>query len=208
MGRKDEISRVLAVSVRVLSVEQVARTWWSDSDSGRRESRRALCALEGAGVVQRVRALVHPELPLVRAVVEWKPGDETPAFGTVAYQLQTRWREALRPATLYVATPKVTRRFASRGKGRIERPLQLTHDLHVSAIYLNLLLTQPTAARAWISEDTLAAERKHQKLPDAILRGLPGSPDVVIEFGGAYRRERVELVHEDCVRRELPYQLW
>ena len=33
-------------------------------------------------------------------------------------------------------------------------------------------------------------------------------PKLVLEFGGAYDKRRVEDFHADCAKRRLPYELW
>ena len=92
--------------------------------------------------------------------------------------------------------------------GRLKRPHQVTHDLHVAALYLRLLQADPRAANAWTLDLHLTTERKNQKLPDAVLKNPDGSDGRVIEFGGAYPARRVQAFHEDCLRRSLPYELW
>jgi hypothetical protein len=82
------------------------------------------------------------------------------------------------------------------------------HDLHVAAIYLRLLRDRPEEAANWVSESVLAPLRRGQKLPDAEIHDAHGRPIKVIEFGGSYSPERLQKVHADCERRQLPYELW
>ena len=208
MRLSDEIVQTLTHKVDVVSIPQLERVWWPRSKSGRSEARRTIARLERKHLLFLVRAIVHPELTLTAPIISWQPGDPTPDFGAAAYRLQARWTKPLEPETLVCATRFACRLLGSRGKGRIHRPLQLTHDLHVTSIYLHFLQHDPSSARAWLSEASIAPERRGQKLPDAILRDPALGRDVVIEFGGSYRKERVELVHADCVRRSLAYQLW
>jgi len=113
----------------------------------------------------------------------------------------------LRLTTVYTATEATARLYAGCG-GRLAHPLQVTHDLHVSAIFLKLRQTSPAEAEGWVSEDLLAPLRRGQKLPDAEIHDNAGRVLKVIEFGGSYAPERVRLVHEDCERRQVPYELW
>ncbi len=60
---------------------------------------------------------------------------------------------------------------------------------------------------AWRGEDLMAHTRLGQKLPDAFIVDDQEQVIWVIEFGGGYDAERVEAFHQDCVSRNLPYQL-
>ncbi|MBK8183290.1 MAG: hypothetical protein IPK63_10530 [Candidatus Competibacteraceae bacterium] len=102
---------------------------------------------------------------------------------------------------------KAARYFGGYG-GKLRRPLQATHDLHVAQIYLRFLKTDPVRAALWVSEDRFAPERRREKLPDAVIQDAAGTIALVIEFGGAYDAKHVERVHLDCVTRSLPYELW
>jgi hypothetical protein len=213
--RDREILIALTHKVRLLSLEQIARTWWGASPSGIATARKRLTLLTGkaavnsayTNVMRRLRLNAHPELKLSGPIFTWSPGDPAPPFGALAYRLQTRWKEAVRPTTVYIATEKAARYFGGFG-GKLRRPLQATHDLHVAQIYLHFLTTDPARAAAWVSEERFAPERRHEKLPDAVLHDAHGNITLVIEFGGAYDAKHVERVHRDCVTRSLPYELW
>jgi hypothetical protein len=43
-------------------------------------------------------------------------------------------------------------------------------------------------------------------LPDAMIRTPQGS--IIIEFGGAYSKSKIEHFHRFCAERNLPYELW
>ena len=106
-----------------------------------------------------------------------------------------------------MATSRGAKHFGGKG-GKLRRPLQATHDLHVSTVYLWFLEQQPDLASAWASEDLIAPTRRGQKLPDAMIQDEAGNPLRVIEFAGAYPPERIEKLHLDCEYRGLPYELW
>lgn len=207
--RDREILIALTHKVRLLSLEQIARTWWSDS--GLATARKRLLLLTDPSfnpyVMQRMKLNAHPELSLCRPIFSWKPGDPTPPFGALSYRLKKRWDKAPEPTTVYIASEKAARYFGGFG-GKLRRPLQATHDLHVAQIYLRFLKTEPTLAKQWVSEERFAPERRREKLPDAVLRDAAGNIILVIEFGGAYDPYHVEQVHLDCVTRSLPYELW
>jgi DNA-binding Lrp family transcriptional regulator len=202
-----EILSALSQKIRVTTTMQLSRTWWEDTASGRESALRRTNRLIQAGFLEAFTLRVHPELPLGGPVWSWKPGASTPAFGVLSYRLRSRWTEPLRLTTLFAASRKGARLFGGSG-GRLSHPLQGTHDLHVSAIYLRLFKHSPEEARGWVSENVLAPQRRRQKLPDAEIHDSQARVLKVFEFGGSYAPERVRLIHEDCERRKLPYELW
>src|SRR5690606_19939529 len=106
-------------------------------------------------------------------VVIWQPGAPPPNFGSVAWLLQRRWVAGPRTTTVFVATRQTAQLYGGRGVGRLRQRLQATHDLGVTAMYLQRRKTAPEEAAQWISEDRLAAVRRRQKIPDAVLATSP-----------------------------------
>ncbi|MCP5127491.1 MAG: hypothetical protein H6973_18210 [Gammaproteobacteria bacterium] len=204
--RDREILIALTHKVRLMSLDQIARTWWGNSPSALATARKRLTVLS-AYALQRMKLNAHPELTLTGPLFAWQPGQATPHFGGLSYRLKKRWDQAPVPTTVYIATEKAARQFGGFG-GKLRRPLQATHDLHVAQLYLQFLQTAPERAALWVSEERFAPERRHEKLPDAVLRDATGNITLVIEFGGAYDSKHVERVHLDCVTRSLPYELW
>jgi len=149
----------------------------------------------------------HPERDLKKPLWRWKPGEPEPPYGLLSYEARIRWTEALKPTTVYTASERSAQIYAGRG-GRLSHPLQVTHDLHVSAIYLRLLKENPAEAAGWVSDNVLAPLRRGKKLPDAEIHDADGRTVKVIEFAGSYPPERIRKVHEDCARRNVPYELW
>ena len=202
-NRDREILLTLTHKVRLLSLDQIARSWWPSSSPG--AARARLSALPA--LLHRLTLNAHPELTLPGPLFTWRPGLPTPPFGALSYRLKKRWNQAVKPTTVYIASEKAARYFGGCG-GKLRRPLQATHDLHVAQIYLRLLNADPALAALWVSEERFAPERRREKLPDAVLRDAAGNLILVIEFGGAYDAKHVERVHLDCVTRSLPYELW
>ena len=106
------------------------------------------------------------------------------------------------------ATEKAAQLFGGRRRSGITKELQVTHDLGVTAIWLFLDRADPQWADAWRGEDVMAVTRYRQKLPDGFIVDASGTPICAMEFGGSYDEQRVLEFHEDCVSRDLPYQLW
>ncbi len=200
-----EVLNTLTHDVRALTLNQIARTWWNNSFSGRAAARYRLARLVERKLVQIMTVVTHPELPISEPVCVWAPGDSEPEFGKIAYLLQRRWTKAVERLPVYVATQRAARLMGGFG-GRLKQPLQATHDLHVAAVFLLRRKQHGKGAFGWLLEDVIAHERRGEKLPDAVIRD--GKSELVIEFGGAYRKERVRKVHEDCAERGLPYEIW
>jgi hypothetical protein len=206
--RDREILKALTVKVRVLALEQIASAWWPETDSGRRNARRRLEEFAASGLVARTRVHARPLLSLEGPVFRWNPGEPGPDCGRLSWRLQSRWDKPPQTITVFYATRKAVNRFGGVARGKIKNLSQLSHDVHVGAIYLLFLRTQPLLGTAWMGEDVLAPARKHQKLPDAVLCDDAQNPLRAIEFGGAYPPERLAAFHEDCARRKLPYEIW
>jgi hypothetical protein len=220
-GREREILVALTLKCRFMSVEQLARHWWAESRTGERAAQQGVRRLVGAGWLEVRDVTARPELPLQAPVATWSPGDPPPNCGALSYQLQSRWKGKLRAVTVVAATRAAAVRFGGIARG-VPLADQATHDLHVAAIYLRLLATDPAAAARWTSEETLRQLRRHrarkhpetaqaerQKLPDAVLMDTAGQMiERVIEFGGFYDTARVLKLHRYCEQQQLPYELW
>lgn len=204
-----QIVRTLSLKVRIFSLPQLASAWWRPTKAGQDNARRRLRVVCEAGLLQCTQVMARPLPAIETPVVTWTPGEPEPDFGSASWLLQSRWTEPPRQTTVYLATKKGGNRFGAPRRGELKLSLQATHDLGVSEVYLQLLRADPEAASQWVGEDAFASSRRGQKLPDAMLvAGSGEEPRMVIEFGGAYARHRLESLHRDCQARNLPYQLW
>lgn len=206
--REREIVTALSAKIRMLSFEDIVKTWWPPSKSATTNARRRLSELVDDRILARERTFARPRLPLSEPVFRWKPGQDAPAFGELSWKLKSRWTEDPREITVYLATRRAAAIFGGTADGRIKNPSQTTHDIHLGALYLKIRQEAPRLAAGWVGEGVLAPTRERQKLPDAILHDREGRPRLVMEFGGAYPAFRLEAFHEDCAQRQLPYELW
>ena len=205
-GRDREILHSLCIAVRLFSQNQIASYWFGGD---RANARRRLKRLASEGLVLRiaVRARTLPQLN--QPVASWQCGQPAPSFAQVSNALRQRWkRNAVRTCTCFVATNEATRLFGGRGVGELKKPAQAGHDLGVSQVWLRFAATRPDWAKAWRGEDVMAHTRRGEKLPDAFIVNSNNDVVCLIEFGGAYDQRRTQAFHEDCVARELPYQMW
>lgn len=196
----------LTLKVHVITLEQVARTWWNDTPSGKREATARLSRLARAGWLVEEVAPVRAELRLEAPFLTWQPGDADPAFGEVAYSISRRWQDKPTRTSIYRATKRAASVFG--GYAGATNSAKVDHDVHLAAVYSLFVRTRPDDAAAWLSEDAFIEERKDQVLPDAFLRDETGRPRSVIESLGHYPAKRLYRLHADCRGRYLPYEWW
>lgn len=130
-----------------------------------------------------------------------------PDLGAVSYRLQRRWDKHPVITTLVAASHACANFFAGHG-GRLSREVERTHDLHLARVYLLYRAQNPSVMPFWIFEERLRKEHrlKNEMLPDVLIRG--GGMTRVVEFGGAYSREKLKAFHQYCAERNLPYEIW
>lgn len=206
-SRDRELLVVLAHRVKLLTVQQIARTWWADAAQPVAAARKRLRQLNDLQHVRIVSLMSHPELDLRAPVASWCPGEEPPNFGAVAYRLQARWTLSPRSIDAVLVSPKAASRFGGDAPRR-PKEVEQTHDVHVGSVYLWYRVNAPADAAAWHSESWIRRSRPDapgEKLPDAIIRSHLAK---VVEFGGAYPKRRFEAFHNFCSDRGLPYDLW
>jgi len=208
-ARDAEILQALTRHVRVFSLPQIVRTWWATSKNGIENAGDRLKVLAEANLVEVHRAPAHPEIELRNPVIDWRPGDPEPDFGSCSYKIQSRWNQHPVMTTCISATRKAMNNFGGHG-GRAPRQIERTHDIHLAAVYLFYRHRHPEVLPGWVFEERVKQERRREKferLPDVMLR--PGSgPERVIEFGGAYSKAKLILFHRYCNEKNFPYEVW
>lgn len=205
--RDRSVLDVLTTCVRLLSLPQIARTFWRQVRVPVVAARRRLTVLEEAGLLDCLTVLARPELTLTAPVIRWMPGIAPPNFGSAAHQLQARWDQPPMPTIVVVATARAGHWRGGQG-GRRPRTSEATHDLHLAAVYLKFLAEQPDLAKFWVSESSLvqSARVAGMRLPDAMIQGPEERK--VIEFGGAYSKSKLAEFHAFCCQEKLAYEVW
>jgi len=208
--RDEAILLALTHKVRILTLLQVAATWWRESARAELAANRRLRQLSSMGLVESDFVLARPFLPLDAPEISWSPGDEIPDFEALAYRLRVRWKShAFRSTRVYFATRAAVNQFGGYMGGCLDHPNEATHDLHQAELYLRALRDHPWLAQGWISESQLALKSKpFEVLPDAVLRDPDGGDRLMIEFAGIYDAKRLRRLHDYASARELPYELW
>ncbi|MBX3412408.1 MAG: hypothetical protein KF708_06955 [Pirellulales bacterium] len=206
--RDGEILEVLARRVRLMSACQAASVWWPDQAAGSVNAFRRLRRLVSQHALLEFHVLAQPLLPLHGPLYQWRPEQPPPDFLAIERLLRVRWHAAATRMTVFVASPATLLSTGVQHRPPIKNHCQVTHDLHVTQVYLRYRLDHPELASGWLGEDELAPSRRDQILPDAVIADGKGDPCWAVEFGGKYRAERLERFHVDCEARRLPYELW
>lgn len=85
------ILEALTFKVRLMSLAQIAKTWWGHCRRPNVATRRALNRFIKADLLIRQRINAHPILCMRKPIVYWRMGDSPPNCHTVAWSLQKRW---------------------------------------------------------------------------------------------------------------------
>lgn len=165
-----------------------------------------LQSLVSGGRLRTAKPLVHPILALTQPLVLWAPGTPEPDFDAVAWQAQCRWSQAPCPTRIFWLSEK-----AAAAVGRpAPRPklFQLTHDIHMTELFLRFLNSSLASVWSWVPEDQVPRpQRRGYRVPDALLRS-PHGQEMAIEFLGSYCAKRIRRFHQDCAGKQLSYQGW
>lgn len=199
---------MLSHDVRILSINQLGRTVFSEFANPCRAARRHMFELQREGLVKIVDAFVHPELELDSPLFVWMPGDSTPMFELLAWLTSSRWTQSPAPTTLVHATKEAAKVFGGYSAGRVPRRTEVCHDLHLAQVYLTLRRDRPSYAKRWMSEQAQYARGggRNERLPDAIIRGRRKPIDRIIEFAGSYSKAKLREMHAAFCH--VPYELW
>lgn len=203
--RDTQIIETLTLKVRLLTRQQIAQHWWPHTKD-RTKPTHALQHLLESGFLERFYVNARLLDDLRAPIFAWKPGSPTPDYPALSLRLRLRWKQPSQNLSVYIAS-----KFAGSwlgGKGGVLHPDQASHDIHVAAVFLQLLRKNPPDAAAWVGEDLRPKAGFRIKDPDAFLEYSGQRPTVVVEFGGAYDPKRVRDFHEHCAKHKLCYQLW
>lgn len=204
--REEEILRVAANKVRVLSAKQVARTWWSDTRWGLCRANESLWDLAARRLLVMQSVLARPISRLTKPLLLWELADAAPPFRELSRVLHERAKATPLMTTVVFATQKTIALFGN-GDCPSVKITQMTHDLHVSEVFLRLRANGlPT--KQWQSEDQLPNTWPIKVRPDALLLDEHGVPARAIEYGGDYSAARLLELHHGFDSIGLGYELW
>ncbi len=134
-SREKEILAALTNCVRVMTLDQVARIWWSEKRWGISRAKKSLRELADAGWVIFCDVTSRPIYRLERPLFSWQPADSEPAFSELSQQLHQRAMVSAEIVSVVYATGQSNSLFGAGTLPKVKLT-QMTHDLHVAEIYL------------------------------------------------------------------------
>ncbi|MCC6763350.1 MAG: hypothetical protein IT293_01695 [Deltaproteobacteria bacterium] len=186
---------------------QLAEAWWGARPSAVAQAAARMAALAEAGWVRSDALLARPMVSLRRPLVCWQPDETTPQFSTIAGTLRSRWQQAAAVLTPCVTPTAPTAEQFGRGTLRLPRVVEVTHDLHLAQVYLQMRRDLPTRARSWVIEDHVDdLGGAGEKRPDAYV--TDGRHRTAIELAGEYDAKKLAAFHAFCTDEGLAYELW
>ena len=204
---QEEIVIALAKHVRVMSLEQIRRTWWRGQRTGKQRAKESMRYLESCGLVRIRNVFSRPIAQLDSPLFDWHQGQPAPPFDDVASYLRRRARTEAKVMPVVTAETKALR-FFSQMEQRTLKLTQVTHDLHVSEMFLHHFEAGCDVYRDWVGEDCLPRPWPLRERPDALLCDEHGQVNRALEYGGEYTVQRLAKLHQGFVKINLPYELW
>ena len=157
---------------------------------------RRLERLVDRRLLVRRNVLASPSPDVSTPLCLCRPGEELPSPGKISYQARTRWaRIPVQVMRVYYASSTARALFGLEPV-KPPLPIQATHDLGLSAVFLHYRSRWPRlVSHGWMIEGTYSKHRgKFEKVEDALIQ-RNGKVLLMVDFAGAYRPERVaELI--------------
>lgn len=209
-SRDREVIEALTRRVRLLTLAQIARTWWPEATGPLTLARRRLDRLAAAGYLESADRLARPEIRLAKPLARWKPGRPVPDAARISHLGRSRFTDAPRTHRIFWASPRTMREHVGI-RTRAPRTNEISHDLHLAQVFLRLRDDRPELAIGWTAEWMPAprAGRRSStasKKPDALVRTR--DKVIAIEFVGHYTPHTITEFHTYCARRGYWYELW
>ena len=203
--RDRSLIEVLSTRVRVLSLDQVTERFWAGSSQAARSARDRMAKLEAAGLIALAERMTRPTIELSEPLLVWRPHRPTPDLTAVVRTLASRWADEIVRTLCVTVAPEGSRGIAGLAAATPPADAEVTHDLHVAAVYFRMLDELPARASTWTLETHLP-KGQGVKVPDAMVRD--GLDRTAIEFGGLYDRPKLESFHRYCHEQGMGYELW
>jgi DNA-binding Lrp family transcriptional regulator len=206
--RGDQLSFCLTKKCRCLTISQCARLLGVSEA----EVKRKVKKLEAKGFAKSYQMMIHPEISLSGPVLDWALGQEgLPDFGALSWALKSRWKMPPKQMQIVTATKEAKKFIGGCCGGRKPRVREVSHDIHVSSVYLWYRERDAECDRLWESEDTFMSWGclETARVPDAIYFADSGFVEdgTIIDFGGSYSKQKLEAMHDEY-SRICRYQIW
>jgi hypothetical protein len=203
-----EMLAVLAKHVRMMSLWQAARTWWTANRRGLRRARESAQRLAERDWVKSRRVFSRPVSPLSEPLLVWSLNMPIPDFQQLSTRLHRRARASAAVTTVVTATGKTRNLFGAGGAPCRPKLTQVTHDLHVAEVFLAYRRMGFDVDRRWVGEDRLSDGWPIRVRPDALLLDEEGQFLRAVEYGGDYSIDRLVRLHNAMARIWLGYEIW
>jgi hypothetical protein len=203
---QEELSviRALALQVRLVTAEQLAKGWFAGFVDAAARAETLIGRLRKASFIDRIVSEAHPLLEQVRPLFSWKVGTAHPEdreILAVAEQSRARWRLPHVPVEVFRAGKRACRAFGAFVDARRIKHCEVTHDLHLTEVFIDYRRRRPRLAAQWLGEGAfpkLGLSILGMKDPDAYLLDSCGVGLRVIEYGGSYEAEHLRAFHRHC----------
>lgn len=195
--------RCLALQVRMLTLDQVTRGWFGAA-AANGEAEEWLTVLIRASFVERRRVEAHPVVRLDRPLLSWRPGlpsPKTKVFEEIAQTSRARWTLPEVPTDVFIASKRAVRLFGAFSDSRRIKECEVTHDLHLSEVFVSYRNSAPQMASSWWGEAAfpkLGFVISRMKDPDAFVLSATGQATRIIEVCGIYEPEHLVGFHQHC----------
>lgn len=201
-----DILLTLTSKVPVSSLSQLASVFFPSKQPDLKAARDVLKRMVRFGFLHRSHLPCQPIIDVAKPIFAWKPGGPAPNTGNLAHRLKVRWTCALVPTEVYFATRRSHALFG--GSKKKLRPIQVSHDLQVAAVYYHFLTNDPERASAWHLEVPFKLDENFVKIPDAFIKGTRSEDSVLIEIGGRYSSDRLREFHQFATILNHKYEIW
>ena len=206
---EEEILISLAWHVRVLSVEQLARTWWSGLATGTRLANNFVKARSATDWLHVRHVLSRKPTPLAEPLQTWHPDAPVPDFAELSRLLHRRARTPARKFRVVTASRKCRELFGMVGAAHRPKLTQLSHELFVSEVFIRYLQNGFNVfSGEWVSEDRFPSSWPIRVRPDGLIKDAEGNIVRAIEYGGAYGVRRLRGLYGALKGISLPCEVW
>lgn len=200
---EQEILRAITLQVRLLTVEQLARGWFGGETQAAADCMKRL---EAATLITHRTVEVARIERRSRPLFSWRPKQPTPqgALKRVSNSALKRWRGDFSSCQIFIAAPRAVRAFGAFSDLRRIRSCEVTHDFHLSEVFIHYRINKPRQGNRWLGEAAfpkLGRMLSRMKDPDAFLIGDDGKVEKVIEVAGRYTVEHLTDFHNHCAER-------
>ncbi len=169
-------------------------------------AKRRLDRLVDAGFLKKQTANVRVLQEGLSPVLTWNVGDSTPDFGALSYKLCKRWDDLVPhfENTYFIAPKSLALLAMPKRKGYLTT--QASHDLGVFRMWQWAKQNYPRFE--FVGEDVFAPDRVTGEIVEDAQLLNKGKKVAFMEFGGAYRIERLCEIHQAIASTQIPYILF